>query len=103
MIDGKRLRELRVSQGYSRRELSVKTDIAESQLARYEMEQNDATGDALARIATFFNVSTDYLLGLTDNPSPKVGEEFRPEEVAVIAAWRRGDFLQVMKIMSSKV
>ncbi|MBZ0281782.1 MAG: helix-turn-helix domain-containing protein [Anaerolineae bacterium] len=102
MIDGKRLRELREAYGFSRREFAEKVDIAESQIVRYEIGKNDATGDVLARMATFFGVSTDYLLGLTDNPASPIGTDLTQAEAAAIAAWRRGDFREVMKVIGSE-
>jgi transcriptional regulator with XRE-family HTH domain len=100
MIDGKRMRELREAHKYSRRELAMLIDVAEIQIVRYETGKNDATGDVLARIAHVFGVSTDYLLGLTDNPAPQVEHDFSPEEIAIIDAKRRGDYREVMKLVA---
>jgi transcriptional regulator with XRE-family HTH domain len=102
MIDGQRLRQLREAHAYTRREVAEKVGLAELQIARYETGKNDAPGDVLARIAMVFNVSSDYLLGLTDNPAPKVADDLRPEEAAVIAAWRRGDYREVMRIVGGE-
>lgn len=99
MIDGKRLRQLREAYGYSRRELSEKIGIAERQIVRYEAGESDATGEIVARIANLLNISADYLLGLTDDPTPNLGTDLRPEEAAVIAAWRRGDYREVMRVI----
>jgi transcriptional regulator with XRE-family HTH domain len=99
MIDGKRLRQLREAFGYSRREFSEKVGIAEGQIVRYEIGKNDATGDVLARIARAFGVSVDYLLGLTDSPTPIQNNDLTPEEVAAIIAWRRGDYRKAIKVI----
>jgi transcriptional regulator with XRE-family HTH domain len=101
MIDGQRIRQLREAQGYTRRELSDKIGMTEMQIIRYESGKSDATGEALTRLAAVLNVSTDYLLGITDVPTPNLNREFTPDELAVIDAWRRGDYRQAMKIMSS--
>jgi transcriptional regulator with XRE-family HTH domain len=99
MIDGKRLRQLREAQGYSREKLAAKIGLGVAQIARYEFGDNDATGEVLARIATLFGVSADYLLGLTDNPAPNIDTTLRPEEVALLAAWRRRDYRELLKII----
>lgn len=99
MIDGKRLRQLREAHGYSRRALSEKIGVVETQIVRYEAGESDATGDVLSRIAQVFGVSTDYLLGLTDTPSPTLSDDLLPQEAAVIAAWRRGDYREVMRVI----
>lgn len=97
MIDGNRLREMREERTYSRREFAELIGMTEMQVVRYESGKNDATGDVLARIARVFGVSTDYLLGLTDIPTPNVASDFSPEEVATIMAWRRGDYREAIK------
>jgi len=102
VIDGQRLRELREQSNLSRRELAEEISITEGQIVRYESGKNDATGDVLARIATFFGVSADYLLGLTDNPASPIGTDLTQAEAAAIAAWRRGDFREVMKVISAE-
>ncbi len=46
----------------------------------------------LLRIARYFEVSTDYLLGLTDDPAGRVSiEGLNQEEQTIISAIRRGD------------
>lgn len=99
MIDGKRLRELRESLGYSRREIAQKIGIAESQIVRYEIGENDASGDVLSRLAKMLGVSADYLLGLTDTPGSIQDSTLQPDEVALIAARRRGDLREVIRLL----
>jgi transcriptional regulator with XRE-family HTH domain len=99
MINGKRLRELREEYGFSRRELAERLNIAESQVVRYELEKNDASSDVLARIATLFGVSTDYLVGLSDKRNPTSDNDLTPEEIAAILAWRRGDYREAIKVI----
>lgn len=99
MIDGNRLRQLREDKNYSRREVAENVGVTEMQITRYEGERNDATTDVVTRIAQFFGVSTDYLLGLTENPAPNLNKDLSPEEVAAIAAWRRGDYREAIKVI----
>lgn len=101
MIDGKRLRELREAHGYSREKFALEIGLGSAQVARYERGENDATGEILQRIAEFFNISVDYLLGRTDNPALQIDMNFTPEEVALIDARRRGDFPAIMKILAA--
>lgn len=99
MIVGKRLLALREQNGYTRRELAEKIGIADTQIFRYEMGKNDATGEMLARIATFFGVSTDYLLGLSDAPTPIPTGDLAPDEVALIVARRRRDYPTAIRLL----
>ncbi len=61
-----RLKELRIEKGYSIKELSLKTKIGSASLCRWENKQADVKGSQLIILASFFNVTTDYLLGLED-------------------------------------
>ena len=63
---GERLRELREDKKLSLMQLSKKVGISDTTLCRWENNKNDVKGEQLVVIATFFDVSTDYLLGLTD-------------------------------------
>lgn len=70
MIDGKRLRTLRKSQKITAEELGKIIGVSGQQVLRYETAQSDMTTDTLLKIADFFDVSTDYLLGRADQPTP---------------------------------
>lgn len=95
---GTRLKFLRQRRGYTHQELAEMLGLGIRQIARYESEENEPTADILARMARVFEVSTDYLLGLTDNPNPHLQtEDLTPKETAVISAWRRGDKLEAIK------
>lgn len=41
-------------------------DVAESTISLYENEKRKVDTDMLIKFANYFNVSTDYLLGITD-------------------------------------
>ena len=62
-----RIGDLRTSMHLSQTELSEKTGIPISVISRIESGKTATVGhDVLAKLALFFNVSADYLLGLTD-------------------------------------
>ncbi len=62
----KRLKELRKKNKLSQQEVSIKTHISQSNISSYELGQNKPTIDAIIALCKFFNVSADYLIGLTD-------------------------------------
>lgn len=64
----KRLKELRIQKKLSLDELSKLLKIAKNELEEYENNQSEANADFIILSANFFNVSTDYLLGLSNNP-----------------------------------
>ena len=61
-----RLKELRIEKGLSIQGLAKLTKLSSSSLCRWENLQADIKASQLIVLAKFFDVSTDYLLGLED-------------------------------------
>lgn len=64
-----RLSGLRKSMKISQYELADRLGMSRGQLANYEQGKRQPDQETLVKLADFFNVSTDYLLGRIDNPS----------------------------------
>lgn len=65
-----RLRKCRKSLGLKQIEVATYCDITEHTYQNYERTTREAKVSILMRIARFYNVSLDYLVGLTDDPTP---------------------------------
>ncbi|WP_131100651.1 XRE family transcriptional regulator [Bacillus sp. SYJ] len=63
---GKKIAELRKNQKLSQYDLADKLGFSRGKLANYEQGQREPDYDTLKKIADFFEVSTDYLLGRTE-------------------------------------
>lgn len=61
---GENLKELRTSHGLTQKELGDKVGLSKAVVSKYENALGYPTFDVLIRIASFFNVTTDYLLGV---------------------------------------
>ncbi len=61
-----RLKELREEKGLTQTELSKKTSIKQQNISRWEKGDNSPNVDDIVKLADFFQVSTDYLLGRED-------------------------------------
>jgi transcriptional regulator with XRE-family HTH domain len=70
MIVGERLKGLRKDTKISSEELSKVIGVTRQQVQRYETNKTDITSDVLIKLADFFDVSTDYLLGRADLKTP---------------------------------
>ena len=69
---GERITELRAGAGLTIEELALKVGVNATTLGRMEKGQTQKIGDdVLAALAREFNVSTDFLLGLTSIPDRK--------------------------------
>lgn len=61
-----RLKELRAESGLSAMALGKSIGVSDMAILRWENGKSDITGEHLKKLAEFFNVTTDYLLGLTE-------------------------------------
>ena len=61
-----KIKELAENQGISLNKLEEKLGYSRNTI--YNMRKSTPNSERIAEIADYFNVSTDYLLGRTDNP-----------------------------------
>jgi transcriptional regulator with XRE-family HTH domain len=66
---GERLAALRKKKGLSQAGLGRLLKVGQSTIAMYEKNRRSPDYKLLKRLADFFEVTTDYLLGRTDRPS----------------------------------
>lgn len=64
-----RLKELRKKKGISQLRLAIELNTTQNTISRYETGEREPGIDELIKIADYFNVSVDYLIGHTENPS----------------------------------
>ncbi|MGG3884298.1 helix-turn-helix domain-containing protein [Brevibacillus panacihumi] len=106
-----RLKELRTKKGITQEVLASHLDIPESTVRRYE-SSDDSTPrrERLEKIADFFNVKIDYLLGRTDDPSPPDMKDKPSDELTTIMyhKWdqlderRRKQALKLLEILEQE-
>ena len=63
---GMRIRELRMEKGITQNELSNYLGLTPKMVSFYELEQRFPPHDILIKLADYFDVSTDYLLGRSE-------------------------------------
>ena len=63
-----RIRELRKSRGLNQTELGKQLHISQAMVSEYESGQTPMTNDLLNRMADFFGVSIDYIIGRDTAP-----------------------------------
>ena len=61
-----RIRQLREKRGLIQEILAAELGITQQMLSKYERDVTLIKVDILKKIATYFNVTTDYLLGVSD-------------------------------------
>lgn len=64
-----RIKELRTEMHKSLRDVASELNISYSSLSKYERGDQQPSYETLIRIANYFNVTTDYLMGITNSKS----------------------------------
>lgn len=64
------IRELREDRDMNQEQLSKILNISQQTLSQYETKRRTLPIELLREYAKIFGVTTDYILGLTDNPEP---------------------------------
>jgi len=63
-----RLKELRQTRGISQLKLAMDLNMNQNTISRYENREREADYETLVRLADYFDVSLDYLLGRCEQP-----------------------------------
>ena len=94
-------KNLRLEKGLTQKELAEKLKIGQSTVNNYENDNRAPIPEIIIAYSKFFNVSTDYLLGLEDDFGSKAeknaikkssSEDFTPEEIEMIKGIRELNF-----------
>ena len=64
----RRIRDLREDNNHTQKELSKILNCSQQVYSNYELGQRDIPTDILIKLSKIYNVSVDYILGLSDNP-----------------------------------
>ena len=64
-----RIRDLRTDRDLSQKQVADYLGMSQTGYSKYEVGTNDIPTQILIRLARFYHVSIDYLLGETDNPT----------------------------------
>lgn len=92
MTFGERLTQLRKENGYiTRKSFAEKINIPETTLRNYETNDREAGHTFLKQMSDFFNVSSDYLLGLTDEKEKFSSYQLKSSEYDQIEKYRSLD------------
>ncbi len=67
----RRIRDLREDHDLTQREMAALLHCSQQVYSNYELGQRDIPTEVLIRLARFYRVSADYLLGMTDDPRPR--------------------------------
>lgn len=98
-MDYLRLKTLRQAANLTQEKLSELTGLSQKQISRWESGEREPGANDLIQLAQALNTSTDFLVGLTDDPSPATANsgELSELERDLLAAVRRGDLAAALR------
>ena len=82
-----RLKSLRKEQNLTQQKIAEKLNISRGSYAQWEAQRTQPSSKSLETLADFFNVSTDYLLGNTDNKNSTKFEDDLEESLNTAKAF----------------
>ena len=65
-----RIRDLRNDRGLTQKQVAKLLNVSQNTYSQYEIGISRFPLDAVIRLAEYYNVSIDYLVGLTDETAP---------------------------------
>lgn len=70
MLKYERIRDLRIDHGLTQRQIAELLNVSQNTYSQYEIGITRYPLDAVVKLAVYYGVSLDYLVGLTDEPAP---------------------------------
>lgn len=67
----KRLRDLREDHDLSQADIATQLKVAKQRYGEWERGEHRPSIDVIIALANFYNVSADYILGISDDPHRK--------------------------------
>lgn len=95
-----RLKQLRSEKGVLQRELADYLNVSRVTITQYENGSRSPDDETKKKIAEYFNVSLDYLMGFSDIRNPYTNnineEELTPEEIELLETIKNDPELSIL-------
>lgn len=102
---GDRIKQLRFQKNLTVEQLAKQIGVAKSAISFWENNINEPKANYISKLATVFNVSTDYLLGLEDDfGNKKTPSNIEiPESENIITISARGSGKKTVKLSDEQI
>lgn len=87
-----RIKELRKERHITQVRLSIELEVSQEAISAYEMGKHYPSVSSLLKLREIFNVSIDYILGLSDQRCPTIQkDDLQPDELNIVKHYRELD------------
>lgn len=83
-----RIRELRENKKMTQIRLSIELSVSQETISAYEKGKHFPSAQNLIKMSEIFNVSCDYILGLSDVKNIQTGGKYTADEISLISEYR---------------
>jgi transcriptional regulator with XRE-family HTH domain len=80
---GLRLKSVRTAKGFTQKQLAEKLEVVKASVSSYEQNTNSPSLETFIKLCKIFDVSADFLLGLSDNMEVEMSH-LTDEQVSLI-------------------
>lgn len=95
---GNRLKELRQQHGMTQADLADLLNLGPTAISNYEANRNEPAFDKLVQLASYFEVSCDYLLGKSDKYLPVGGEVLDKDIIEIFDLYQEMNLTSVNEL-----
>lgn len=89
---GQRIKDRRKEKKFTQIEVARRLGIDNTTISKWESDVYEPDADTLAKLAELFDTTSDYLLGLTNDPSPTKKDTKNDSPLPdYVQAWLRAD------------
>lgn len=99
---GDRIQELRVDRGLLQKDLAKILNVSIATISHYELNVHLPDVETIVKIAKCLNTSTDYLLGIIDEPTPIYNDNTVVRLPTKLPDEGRKELIEYMKYLVSK-
>jgi HTH-type transcriptional regulator, competence development regulator len=92
---GKRLKFLREKHNFSQKRVADSIGISNTQLSRYESGDRNPDPELISKFADYYEVTTDYLHGRSDDPKGYSGADIYFED-------KKGNTIGIIEVKNNK-
>lgn len=93
-----RLKELREQRRLNQEGLAICLNVSQSTVSAYEVGDRTPDLETIIKIANFFNVSIDYLVGLSDVKQVLKSSDLTSDELDILRTYKQLSFIDKEKV-----
>ena len=93
-----KIRSLREERKINQQKVAMDLQISQASISKYEVGSAEPDIGTIIKLAEYFNVSTDYLLGVSETKKPLTKSDLTDKEIEHLVTYRSLSKTQIEKV-----